>query len=231
MSARPTTQPHHEARPEAAIITRRSFATGLLGIGAAVFLPGRALAQAPLATIVRSQGIVELKRWGSILPIAQGTTIESGDAISSGPESKLRVEFSDGAFLVLGEDSHVVVSVTRDNGRRRTWDIVVGQGTARLILDRSEGGGAMTLRGGHAHTRAVSFPADWILCPGRQGSDVVTLAGRVLVCHEYQYWRMTLGPRVGMSRIPAKDVLKNRFPKATLFSSTRLAALPAATDI
>ena len=88
---------------------RVTFAAALLCC--ALLLALRALAADFVGQTVKASGAVEITRSGETLSAGQGTALELGDVIKTGPGARLRMRFVDGSILTMGENSTLSIDI------------------------------------------------------------------------------------------------------------------------
>jgi len=76
-----------------ALIPLQSFAAGLVG------------------QTVKALGDVRITREGSQISAGSGTALELGDVIKTGPGARLRIRFTDGSILTLGENTTLSIDL------------------------------------------------------------------------------------------------------------------------
>jgi hypothetical protein len=148
-----------------------------------------------------------------------------GDAVETATASGLSIELADGAALFLGENTRAIIRGVREDDSRGAIEVALVAGSARVERIDESATYPIVMTGGFATARALSPRAGWIMRTGSRGTDVATILGETMVTHRYHYWRMVLGPDVGMSRIAIGDVHKFRLPKARHFSRAKLEAI------
>jgi hypothetical protein len=91
-------------------------ATGRLLVAAVlcvsvIFLASHAFAAAFVAQAVKTRGDIRITRDGGDMPCGQGTALQLGDVIKTGPGARLRLRFVDGSILTLGENTKLSVDL------------------------------------------------------------------------------------------------------------------------
>jgi hypothetical protein len=99
------------------MIRRTTLSTAQRLTVAAVFcvsmllLTSEAFAAAFVAQAVKTRGDIRITRDGGDLSCGQGTAVQLGDVIKTGPDARLRLRFVDGSILTLGENTKLSVDL------------------------------------------------------------------------------------------------------------------------
>lgn len=100
-----------------------------------------AFAQAPVGEVTSITGIAKLVRGGSELNLASSMPVEVRDRLSTAPEAKLTVTFSDGSKLTLSESSSYTIDrYEMATTARRQAEIELWAGHLRAIVNLGAGG-------------------------------------------------------------------------------------------
>ena len=100
-----------------------------------------AFAQAPVGEVTSITGIAKLVRGGSELNLAPSMPVEVRDRLSTAPEAKLTVTFSDGSKLTLSESSSYTIDrYEMATTARRQAEIELWAGHLRAIVNLGAGG-------------------------------------------------------------------------------------------
>lgn len=100
-----------------------------------------AFAQAPVGEVTSITGIAKLVRGGSELNLAPSIPVEVRDRLSTAPEAKLTVTFSDGSKLTLSESSSYTIDrYEMATTARRQAEIELWAGHLRAIVNLGAGG-------------------------------------------------------------------------------------------
>jgi hypothetical protein len=100
-----------------------------------------AFAQAPVGEVTSITGIAKLVRGGSELNLAHSMPVEVRDRLSTAPEAKLTVTFSDGSKLTLSESSSYTIDrYEMATTARRQAEIELWAGHLRAIVNLGAGG-------------------------------------------------------------------------------------------
>jgi hypothetical protein len=105
-------------------------ATGRLLVAAVlcvsvIFLASHAFAAAFVAQAVKTRGDIRITRDGSDMSCGQGTALQLGDVIKTGPGARLRLRFVDGSILTLGENTKLSVDLFAVDAANKSRTVVM----------------------------------------------------------------------------------------------------------
>jgi hypothetical protein len=102
---------------------RRLFLRMTTALCAAVGLPGlgiqAALAAEAVGSVTKLRGQARVARSGGNVMLAEGTKIEAGDGVVTGPDARLKIQFKDGSIITLGENSKLNIDKAKFEGSKR----------------------------------------------------------------------------------------------------------------
>lgn len=156
------------------------------GLGLAVWLlaalPALAQDGAPVGRVVQQVGWVTILRGGAGGTLQPGDPVYRGDAILTGPRSRIAIEFADGSQLAVGSDSEVELEryLVDGAGRRESGLLALLRGIVRATVAGGVSGGAgfdIRTRLAVASTRST----EWVIEALRGRSAVFVVSGSVEV--------------------------------------------------
>ena len=108
---------------------------------ALIFTP-RAQAQTPAGTISVLSGNAAIERAGSPILAAQGTALQVGDRLKTGPNSRVTISLSDGSTLELSDSSTLVLTenVLNPDGSRASTKVTLFGGLVRSLVKHNPAG-------------------------------------------------------------------------------------------
>jgi hypothetical protein len=212
-----------------AAVSRRLFAAHALALLA--FAPTPAFGQAMLVSVGWLTNAGKVMRQGSEFFLGAGAEVFGGDIAHTDQGSKLMFELSGGDRVSLGQNSRASLAVTGASGSAPRLAIRLESGLARFQQAQFGAMEPKVLQGRFARTWALAVNSVWFVRSTPLGSEVVVASGRIMLSHEYRYWRMVLDERTGMSRVPGKDVTKHRLPKPRAYPEAKISAFMADTQI
>jgi len=104
-----------------------------------ILMTANAFAAAFVAQAVKVRGDVRISRDGSDMSCSMGTAFQLGDVIKTGKDARLRLRFTDGSILVLGENTTLSVDLFAVDAanKSRTVVLTVLQGIVNAAAAKS----------------------------------------------------------------------------------------------
>jgi hypothetical protein len=86
-------------------------------------------------------GTVTVERAGKSIPAADGTTLQVGDKLTTGPNSRVSIGLSDGSQLELSDSSTLVLTenILNPDGSRASTKVTLLKGLVRSLVKVSSG--------------------------------------------------------------------------------------------
>ncbi len=138
-----------------------------------------AAAQEPVGRVAAKIGPVTVLRASSGGALQLGDPLYQIDQLLTGPGSRVRIEFVDGAVLAIGADSEVAISeyLIDDQGKRQSGLFDLLRGNLRATVPAGAGGFDIRTRIAVASTRAT----DWVIELTEEKVSVFVIEGQVQV--------------------------------------------------
>jgi hypothetical protein len=107
----------------------------------ALALAPHAWAQMSAGSIGTLSGTVTVERAGKSIPAADGTTLQVGDKLTTGPNSRVSIGLSDGSQLELSDSSTLVLTenILNPDGSRASTKVTLLKGLVRSLVKVSSG--------------------------------------------------------------------------------------------
>jgi hypothetical protein len=86
---------------------------------------GQAFAAAFVGQVVKARGDVRIEREGQSLAAATGTALQLGDLIKTGAGARLRLRFTDGSILALGENTQISIDIYAVDATNKSRTVVL----------------------------------------------------------------------------------------------------------
>lgn len=90
-----------------------------------LLLPLQSFAAGLVGQTVKAQGEVRIARGGSEISAGSGTALELGDVIKTGAGARLRIRFTDGSILTLGEKTTLSIDIYAIDAANRSRTVVL----------------------------------------------------------------------------------------------------------
>jgi uncharacterized membrane protein YgcG len=90
-----------------------------------LFLVSDAWAAAFVGQAVKTRGDIRITRDGGDMSCAQGTALQLGDMIKTGPGARLRLRFVDGSILALGENTRLSIDLFAVDAANKSRSVVL----------------------------------------------------------------------------------------------------------
>ena len=104
-------------------------------------LAPHAWAQTSAGSIGTLSGTVTVERAGKSIPAADGTALQVGDKLTTGPNSRVSIGLSDGSQLELSDSSTLVLTenILNPDGSRASTKVTLLNGLVRSLVKVSSG--------------------------------------------------------------------------------------------
>ena len=104
-----------------------------------ILITAQAFAAAFVAQAVKTRGDIRIVRDGGDMSCSMGTAVQLGDVIKTGPGARLRLRFTDGSILVLGENTQLSIDLfaVDATNKSRTVVLTVLQGIVNAAAAKS----------------------------------------------------------------------------------------------
>jgi len=90
-----------------------------------LLLTSEAFAAAFVAQAVKTRGDIRITRDGGEMSCSQGTAVQLGDIIKTGPGARLRLRFTDGSIIALGENTRLSVDLFAVDAANKSRTVVL----------------------------------------------------------------------------------------------------------
>jgi hypothetical protein len=132
----------------------------------------------PVGQVVKLRGPAEITRKNATLPLLLGTALVPGDEVKTGPGGRLKVAFSDGSSVALGENARLrIENFAVSAPQTRDALLALGQGTLHAIAAKAGPGSRFEIR------TSLAFSAvrgtEWFVFADPAETDVAVINGRV----------------------------------------------------
>jgi hypothetical protein len=99
-------------------------------------LAPHAWAQTPAGSISALNGAVTVERAGKSIPAVQGTALQVGDKLTTGPNGGVTISLSDGSQLELNDSSTLVLTenILNPDGSRASTKVTLLNGLVRSLV-------------------------------------------------------------------------------------------------
>jgi hypothetical protein len=91
----------------------------------AVCIAGQAFAAGFVGQIVKSQGDLRIARDGKDMPAGPSTALQLGDVVKTGAGGRVRMRFTDGSILSLGENSALSIDIYAVDATNKSRTVVL----------------------------------------------------------------------------------------------------------
>jgi hypothetical protein len=144
---------------------------------AAVGLPATALAADSVGEVTKLRGQARAVRGGQNVMLAEGTKIESGDGIVTGPDARLKVQFKDGSVITLGENSKLNIDKAKFEGAKRDIAATLLDGVVRAAVAKAGAGSNFQVNSSLVTSAARG--TEWIMSIKDHTTSLLVLEGTV----------------------------------------------------
>jgi len=147
-------------------------AIGLPVLGAA---PSRA--DDAVGTVSKLRGQARVARGGSNVMLAEGTTVQAGDGVVTGPDARLKLQFKDGSTLTLGENSKLNIDRAKFEGGKRDIAATLLDGVVRAAVAKAGAGSNFEVSSSLVTSAARG--TEWIVSIKDHTTSLLVLEGTV----------------------------------------------------
>jgi hypothetical protein len=144
---------------------------------AAIGLPGLAQAAEPVGAVAKLRGQARAVRSGQNVMLAEGTEIESGDGVVTGPDARLKIRFKDGSVITLGENSKLDIDKAKFDGSKRDIAATLLEGVVRAAVAKAGQGSSFEVSSSLVTSAARG--TEWIMSIKNRTTSLLVLEGTV----------------------------------------------------
>ncbi len=90
--------------------------------------------------VTKLKGQARAARGGGNVMLAEGTKIQSGDTIVTGPDARLKLQFQDGSTMTMGETSKLTIDKATFDGGKRDIAATLLDGIVRCAVAKAADG-------------------------------------------------------------------------------------------
>lgn len=182
---------------------------------------------APVGQIVKLRGGAEITRESATLPLRIGTALVPGDEVATGPGGRLKIVFSDGSTVALGENARLKIEgFAVSPPQARDALLAFGQGTLHAIAAKAAPGSRFEIRTSLAYSAVRG--TEWFVVADAAETDVAVIDGRVGV----GLARITAESAVSIGRNAKIAVTSgNGLSQPRLLTKAEIGQLLLATDV
>jgi hypothetical protein len=144
---------------------------------AAVGLPGLALAADSVGSVTKLRGQARAARGGGNVMLAEGTAVEAGDGIVTGPDARLKIQFKDGSVITLGENSKLNIETAKVAGSKRDIAATLLDGVVRAAVAKAGEGSSFEISSSLVTSAARG--TEWIMSIKDHTTSLLVLEGTV----------------------------------------------------
>jgi len=156
---------------------RRTFLRMTTALSAAIGLPGLALAAESVGAVTKLRGQARVARNGGNVMLAEGTAIEAGDGVVTGPDARLKIQFKDGSILTLGENSKLNIDKAKFDGTKRDIAATLLDGVVRAAVAKAGEGSNFQVNSSLVTSAARG--TEWIMSIKDHTTSLLVLEGKV----------------------------------------------------
>lgn len=156
---------------------RRLFLRMTTALCAAVGLPAAALAADSVGEVTKLRGQARAARGGSNVMLAEGTKIESGDGVVTGPDARLKIQFKDGSIITLGENSKLNIDQAKFDGSKRDIAATLLDGIVRAAVAKA--GAGSNFQVSSSLVTSAARGTEWIMSIKDHTTSLLVLEGTV----------------------------------------------------
>lgn len=147
-------------------------AIGLSGLGV-----GGALAADSVGAVTKLRGQARVARGGGNVMLAEGTKIESGDGVVTGPDARLKIQFKDGSIITLGENSKLNIDKAKFEGSKRDIAATLLDGVVRAAVAKA--GEGSNFQVSSSLVTSAARGTEWIMSIKDHTTSLLVLEGTV----------------------------------------------------
>jgi len=156
---------------------RRLFLQMTTALCAAIGLPGLALAAGSVGEVTKLRGQARVARGGGNVMLAEGTAIEEGDGVVTGPDARLKIQFKDGSVITLGENSKLNIETAKFEGNKRDIAATLLDGVVRAAVAKAGEGSNFAVSSSLVTSAARG--TEWIMSIKDHTTSLLVLEGTV----------------------------------------------------
>lgn len=156
---------------------RRLFLRMTTALCAAIGLPAAALAAESVGAVTKLRGQARAVRGGQNVMLAEGTKIESGDGVVTGPDARLKVQFKDGSIITLGENSKLNIDKAKFEGSKRDIAATLLDGVVRAAVAKA--GAGSNFQVSSSLVTSAARGTEWIMSIKDHTTSLLVLEGTV----------------------------------------------------
>ena len=156
---------------------RRLFLRMTTALCAAVGLPAVALAADSVGEVTKLRGQARAARGGGNVMLAEGTKIESGDGVVTGPDARLKIQFKDGSIITLGENSKLNIDKAKFDGSKRDIAATLLDGVVRAAVAKA--GAGSNFQVSSSLVTSAARGTEWIMSIKDHTTSLLVLEGTV----------------------------------------------------
>ncbi len=156
---------------------RRLFLRMTTAICAVVGLPGLAFAAGSVGSVTKLRGQARVARGGGNVMLAEGTTVEEGDGVVTGPDARLKIQFKDGSVITLGENSKLNIETAKFDGAKRDIAATLLDGVVRAAVAKAGEGSNFAVSSSLVTSAARG--TEWIMSIKDHTTSLLVLEGTV----------------------------------------------------
>jgi hypothetical protein len=160
---------------------RRLFLRMTTALSVAVGLPAlgveRAFAADSVGSVTKLRGQARVARGGGNVMLAEGTKIEAGDGVVTGPDARLKIQFKDGSVITLGENSKLNIETAKFAGSKRDIAATLLDGVVRAAVAKAGEGSSFEISSSLVTSAARG--TEWIMSIKDHTTSLLVLEGTV----------------------------------------------------
>jgi hypothetical protein len=156
---------------------RRLFLRMTTALCAAIGLPAVALAADSVGAVTKLRGQARAARGGGNVMLAEGTKVETGDGIVTGPDARLKIQFKDGSVITLGENSKLNIDKAKFDGSKRDIAATLLDGIVRAAVAKADDGSNFQVSSSLVTSAARG--TEWIMSIKDHTTSLLVLEGTV----------------------------------------------------
>jgi hypothetical protein len=160
---------------------RRQFLRMTTALCAAVGLPvlgtEGALAAESVGEVTKLRGQARVSRAGGNVMLAEGTKVEAGDGVVTGPDARLKIQFKDGSTMTLGENSKLNIDTAKFDGGKRNIAATLLDGVVRAAVAKADEGSNFQVSSSLVTSAARG--TEWIMSIKDHTTSLLVLEGTV----------------------------------------------------
>jgi hypothetical protein len=156
---------------------RRLFLRMTTALCTAIGLPAVALAADSVGAVTKLRGQARAARGGGNVMLAEGTKVETGDGIVTGPDARLKIQFKDGSVITLGENSKLNIDTAKFDGSKRDIAATLLDGIVRAAVAKA--GDGSNFQVSSSLVTSAARGTEWIMSIKDHTTSLLVLEGTV----------------------------------------------------